>query len=200
MTDADRNATIPPGSARFPAAARTRRAARGRLGVAIAALIVAVILFFLFPGVVALPFLIAAVLLAGASIVLSLTAGRSKGRGGAGWALATALVALAIDAALVVTLIVAAVSSPRLTPIELRAQGGPTFSATFSDDYSEHTEQWHNEGTSEFNTRKSSVQITVTAPNDGPQSSVSCQILWNDEIVADEKSDSGRVTCRYEAN
>lgn len=133
-----------------------------------------------------------------AGIVLGVRARRSAARGG--WALICALVALLITAVMTVVFIVGMTSATSINKVELRGQGAEGTSATFSNDMEERTEKWPSEGWAGFNTKSSWAELTLEAPEDADSETVSCQIVWNGEVVVDETSNSGTVTCRYDAD
>lgn len=132
-------------------------------------------------------------------IVLGVRARRSASARG-GWALICALVALLITAVMTVVFIVGMISATSINKVELRGQGPQGVSATFSNDMGERTEKWPSEGWAKFNTEGSWAELTMELPDDADPATLSCQIIWNGEIVVDETSDSGAVTCRYDAD
>lgn len=133
-----------------------------------------------------------------AGIVLGIRARRSAPARG-GWALICAVVALLITCVLAVVFIVGMISATSINKVELRGQGPEGSTVTFSNDMEERTETWPSEGWARFNTKGSWAELTLEAPEDADSETVSCQIVWNGEVVVDETSDSGTVTCRYDA-
>ena len=69
----------------------------------------------------------------------------------------------------------------------------------FSNELETRTLTWPSEGRAEFRTEGTWAEITVTAPADAPDRTVGCQIVWDGQVVVDETSASGTVTCRYDA-
>ena len=160
------------------------------LSVALSALIV-------IPWGVSIPSLLL-VIAAAAGVTGLVLAVRARRRGGAaGRALTLGVVGLMLNAALIAIIAVPVLAQPRFTQVEVRAQGGPGLTATFADDTQSYTEAWPQNGWKQFTTEKSSAQISVTSPQDSTQLSVSCQILWDGEVVAEESSETGTVTCFY---
>lgn len=188
------------------AAGRPRRGAPSLWG-ALACIVVTALLFALFPGRLFWPLFVLAGAAGVVGLLLSLVAQRagrgaaSTGRTGsaAGWARVFAILAGLVNLVLIAIIVVGVVSRPQLTQVEVRAQGGPTFTVTFADDTQSYVEEWLSSGWKQFTTTKSTAEITVQAPPGGGQLPVSCQIFWNGELVSDETSESGRVACRYEA-
>ena len=163
--------------------------------VSIASLVVSALLLAISPnGGFALAVLLGA---AAGLLGLVLAIRARKTNRPASWALACSLVGLVVSFTLLVVIAVG-VARPQLTQVELRAQGGPSFAVTFADDVESYTETWATSGWKRFTTTTSTAEITVTAPADDTSSPISCQILWNGEIVVSESSDRGTVTCRYD--
>lgn len=130
-------------------------------------------------------------------IVLGLRA-RRPGSARGGWALVCALVSLLIGVVLAIIFVVGMISATSLNKVELRGQGPEGMSATMDHDTTPRTETWPAEGWAKFNTKGSWAELTLEAPEDAVSQSVSCQIIWNGEVVIDETS-IGTVTCRYDA-
>lgn len=132
-------------------------------------------------------------------LVLGLRARRGRDGAGrsAGWALAGALIALVVDVVLAIVFATLIVFHPP-TPVELRGSGPNNIEVTFSNDFETRTLVWPPEGRAEFNTDGTWAEISVTAPADAPDKTVSCQIEWDGEIVVEQTSDTGSVTCRYD--
>lgn len=133
-----------------------------------------------------------------AGIVLGVRAHRSTTARG-GWALICALSALLITAVMTVVFIVGMIAATSINKVELHGQGPQGVSATFSHDLEERTEKWPSEGWAKFNTKGSWAELTLETPSDAVSETVSCQIIWNGEVVVDETSENGSVTCRYDA-
>lgn len=182
-----------------------RRRVVAALWLGIAALAITAALFPLFSVVTTFP---AAILvlrllglaLGGTAVALSLRARtRQFDRKLGGWALASGIAGLAVDAMLMAAIAIGVMlARPNITEVELRAEGGPVFTVEFDDDVRSHTQQWERDGWAHFNTEKNEARITVTAPDDDPGARVSCTIVWDGEIVVEESSRTGTVTCRYE--
>ncbi|MGO2746702.1 hypothetical protein [Microbacterium sp.] len=131
-------------------------------------------------------------------LVLGIRARRSPSARG-GWALICALTSLIIAVILTVVFIVGMISARSLNRVELHGQGPAGMSATFVNDTENRTVKWPAEGRANYNTKGSWVELTIEVPEDAASQTVSCQITWNDEVVVDETSDNGTVTCRYDA-
>ncbi len=170
------------------------------LVVGIAAAIVAGLLIVPYlarPGLVVLPVL--ALALAVVGVVLAVRARRQTGlRTRRRTALVSSLVALVVDVVLIVVF-VGTIAGLGLASVELRATGPDDNTVTFSSAMEQRTLQWGPEGRAQFNTSGTWTEITVTAPADSADQNVSCEIVWNGEVVVDESSGSGTVTCRYDA-
>lgn len=134
-----------------------------------------------------------------AGIVLGLLARRSSSDR-RGWALFCALAAMLLAVVLAVIFAVGMISTTSINKVELRGQGPEGISATFSNEMERRTEEWPPEGWARFNTKGSWAELTIEVPEGAAVESVSCQIVWNGEIVVDETSESGTVTCRYDAD
>ena len=147
-------------------------------------------------GVLSLPVVLLAAAAGVIGLVLSIRA--RSARNLAGWALRFGIVGLAVNVAMIAVIAVGVLSRPQYTQVEVRAQGGPGLTATFADDFESYTEAWPQNGWKQFTTTKSSAEISITSPEDSTQRDVSCQILWNGEVVVEESSDTGSVTCRYD--
>jgi hypothetical protein len=177
-----------------------RRWATLALPLAIASLVITAVLGLLSPAFAFLAAVLVAAAAGVAGLVLSITARRNGSRRGvAGWALTFSVVGLLTNFVLIGVMVVGVLSHSQLTQVEVRAQGGLTFTVTFADDSQTYTEEWASTGWKQFTTTKSSTEITVTAPKDGVQLPVSCQIVWNGKTVVDKTSDNGTVTCHYDA-
>ena len=110
---------------------------------------------------------------------------------------------VALGAAITVAVIVAlvAILTPRLNHVEVAAQGAPGITMTFADDTQSYTEEWPSTEPwwKRYTTTTSTAYVTVTAPADALSDTVTCRILWNERVVVEQSSDSGEVTCRYQA-
>ncbi len=146
---------------------------------------------------IALLFFVLAVGAGIAGVVLGIRARRSAPARG-GWALICAVVALLVACVMAIVFIVGMISATSINKVELRGQGPEGSTATFSNDMEERTETWPAEGWARFNTEGSWAELTLEAPEDADSETVSCQIVWNGEVVVEETSDSGSVTCRYD--
>lgn len=188
---------------RPPAAAppsRSRFAATTAIVLSTIAVVLTLLLVvpFLAPrNPLAIPVFVLALAAAVTGLVLGVRA-RRAGNGRAGvWAIASSVLALAIDAVLIVVFATVIIGTPP-TPVELRGSGPNNIEVTFSHELETRTLTWPTEGRAEFNTEGDWAEIVVTAPVDAPDRTVSCQIDWNGETVVDETSDTGTVTCRYD--
>lgn len=182
------------------ASTRPRRTPTIAIWLSAAALVLCVLLALPYLAVrspVALLFFVLAVGTGIAGIVLGLRGRRSAPARG-GWALICAVVALLITCVMAVVFIVGMISTTSVNEVELRGQGPEGSTATFSNDMEERTETWPSEGWAQFNTKGSWAELTLEAPADADSETVSCQIVWNGEVVVEESSDSGSVTCRYD--
>ena len=139
-----------------------------------------------------------------AGIAAVLLARRERGRGRRGaalvWATALGAIGVVADVVLVtVAIVVVATSGP--VDVRVEAYGGDRFTVEYGLGDRVTTEEWSIDGWKTAGTHESSAVITVT-----PQSESSggiavehgCRILWAGEVVAEESSVSGDVTCRYE--
>ncbi|MGO1921429.1 MAG: hypothetical protein ACTH07_08680, partial [Microbacterium sp.] len=108
------------------------------------------------------------------------------------------VVALLITSVRAIVFIVGMMSATSINKVELRGQGPEGMTASMSHDAGDRTETWPAEGWATFNTEESWAELTLEAPEDVESETVSCQIFWNGEVVVDETSDSGEVTCRYD--
>lgn len=181
-----------------PRSASSRRAITGIWIGAVALLLSAALLALLFPIPALLPVAVAAAIMALLAVVLGIRAARSERPREATAAVVVAAVALVVDLVLVVVMAVGVLSGNGLNQVEVRATGGPTFTVSFADDTQAYEEEWASTGWKQYTTTGDSAEIVVTAPDDDTDSTVSCQILWNDELVV-EQSGTGSVTCRYDA-
>ena len=183
------------------ASSRRRRTPAVAIWLSSAALLLCILLalpYLALRSPVALLFFALAVVAGIAGIVLGVRARRSAPARG-GWALICALASLLITAVMTVVFIVGMISATSINRVELRGQGPEGVSATSSNDMGERTETWPSEGWAKFNTKGSWAELTLEVPEDAASKTVSCQVIWNGEVVVDETSDSGEVTCRYDA-
>ena len=143
--------------------------------------------------------------LAAAAAVMGLVLGIRERRGvassriGTRWALICSLVALVIDVVLLVVFIVGIVSASSINRVELDGQGPTNMSATISSDQGTNTYTWPSNSWARLSTKGSWAELTLVAPTGSTTKELSCQIRWNDEVVVEKTSDSGTVTCRYDA-
>lgn len=180
---------------------RPSRLAIPAISVSVVALVVTALLIvpFLAPrNPIFVPVFLLAFAAAAVALVLGLRARRGSGPDRSGlWALAAAGVALIVDAVLAVFFVTVLVFHPP-TAVELRGTGPNNIEVTFSNDLETRTLTWPSEGRAEFNTEGDWAEISVTAPADAPDKTVSCQIVWGGQLVVEETSDAGTVTCRYD--
>ncbi|WP_010206041.1 hypothetical protein [Salinibacterium sp. PAMC 21357] len=107
-------------------------------------------------------------------------------------------VALVVNGVLIGIVVVGVIAVSSLNSVELRGQGPEGLTATFEDGVGANTNvEWEADGRARFDTKKSFTEITLNAPVGSEKKTVSCQIVWNDELVVEETSDTGTVTCRY---
>lgn len=195
------NEHIIPASSTQQASARPPRTPTLAVWLSGAALVLCVLLALPYLAVrspIALLFFVLAAGAGIAGVVLGIRARRSASARG-GWAMICAVLALLISCVMAVVFIVGMISTTSINDVELRGQGPEGTSATFSNDMEERTEKWPSEGWARFNTKGSWAELTLEVPEDADSETVSCQIIWNGEVVVDETSDSGTVTCRYDA-
>jgi multisubunit Na+/H+ antiporter MnhB subunit len=135
-------------------------------------------------------------------IVLARRARRapSDERRTAGLGLAAALAALLLALILLIVFL-SGLWSPPLNKVFLEGTGPQSgVTATFSSDTETRTLPWPAVGNAQYTTSESSAWITITAPTDSDDQTVGCKIYWNDELVVEETSDSGTVSCEYDAD
>lgn len=112
-----------------------------------------------------------------------------------------ALVSLLIAVILAVIFIVGMIAATSNNKVELRGQGAEGMSVTFfASDMERESVTWPAEGWAKFNTKGSWTELTIEAPDDAASQTVSCQVIWNGDVVVEETSSSGSVTCRYDAD
>lgn len=134
-------------------------------------------------------------------IVLGLRARRSLSdeRRSARIGLGVAIASLVLDLVLLIVFL-SGLWSPPLNKVFLEGTGPQSgVTATFSGDTETRTLPWPAVGNAQYTTSKSSTWITITAPNDSEDQTVGCKIFWNDELVVEKTSDSGTVSCEYDA-
>lgn len=187
------------GSRHAPASGSSRRALIGVWIGAAALLLSAALIVLILPIAALLPVAAAAVLLAAVALLLGIRGTRSAVPRAGRAAIIVAAVALVIDLVLVVVMAVGVLGGNGLNQVEVRATGGPTFTVSFADDTQSYDEEWASSGWKQYTTTGDSAEIAVIAPDDDTDSTVSCQILWNGELVVD-LSGTGAVSCRYDAN
>ena len=179
-----------------------RRPVRAVVALWVGALSFAIGLFLIVPflargALVALP--VAAVVSSGLGILLAL---RAAG-GASSRSAARALVLTVVGAIITVALLVAflfSLGGSGVAQAEVRGQGPDGMTAAFSSEGQSREETWNGSGTGRVATAGSWVELTLVAPEDASDQNVSCQIVWNGEVVVDESSGSGMVTCRYDEN
>ncbi|MFT4259625.1 hypothetical protein [Microbacterium sp.] len=132
-------------------------------------------------------------LIAVAGIVLAV---RQRRRPGA--ALAFALVAVLLDVVLSIVFIAGMISATSINRVELLGQGPQGITATIHGESGTDTFVWDSTGRATLTTKEDWAEITVTAPEDADGMTVSCQIVWNGDVVVDETSDNGTVRCRFD--
>lgn len=131
-----------------------------------------------------------------AGIVLAVRARRAGTSGAA--ALICAAAAFVTAAIMAVVFIVGLVSATSMNIVELRGHGPAGSSASTDSDVGPRTETWPADGRATISTKGSWAELTLVAPADATSQTVSCQIIWNGEIVVEESSNTGTVTCRYD--
>ena len=151
------------------------------------------------------PWIILVFVVAAAGAIVAIVFGRRSRRDGsrsrrtASLGLAAGLAALLIDIVLLIVFIVG-IWSPPLNRVQLEGTGPQAgVTASFSGDTETRTLPWPAVGSAQYTTTKSSSWITITAPSDSENQTVGCKIYWNDELVVEETSDSGTVSCEYDA-
>lgn len=196
MTQTPDNAA---GNRRAPVSGSSRRALIGIWTGAVALLLSAALIVLFLPIAALLPIAAAAACLAIAALLLGVRGMRSAVPRAGTSAVVVAAVALVVDLVLIVVMAVGVLGGNGLNQVEVRATGGPTFTVSFADDTQSYDEEWASSGWKQYTTTGDSAEIAVTAPDDDSDSTVSCQILWNGELVV-ELSGTGAVTCRYDAD
>lgn len=169
------------------------------VGVIALALNLFLVLPYLARGLLALLPAAAVVLATGAIVLAVRSRSSADPRRTAGRAVASAVVAAAAAAALLAVFLFTVVGS-RVDQVEVRGQGPDGTTATFSSEGQSREETWNGGGTGRVATAGRWAELTLMAPADAADQNVSCQILWNGEVVVDETSGSGTVTCRYDEN
>lgn len=167
------------------------------VGVIALALNLFLVVPFLARGVLVLLPVVAVVLSVGAIVLAVRSRSSAAGRRTAGLAVASALVA-AVAAAALLAVFLFTVTGSRVDQAEVRGQGPDGMTATFSSEGQSREETWNGSGTGRVATAGSWAELILRAPADSSDQNVSCQIVWNGEVVIDESSDSGTVTCRYD--
>ena len=135
-------------------------------------------------------------------IAVSIRARRapSAARRSAGLGVAGAVAALILALILLVVFLLG-LWSPPLNRVFLEGTGPQSgVIATFRSDTETRTLPWPAVGNAQYTTSESSAWITITAPTDSDDQTVGCKIYWNDELVVEETSDSGTVSCEYDAD
>jgi len=184
----------------------TDRAASQRSRAPVAAIWIAAVAIILAVGLV-VPYLALAsrapllvLLLAAAAaiagIMLAVRARRTGSSGAA--ALICAAAALLTAVTMAVVFVIGMVSATSMNIVELQGHGPAGSSASTDSDLGPRTETWPADGRATISTKGSWAELTLVAPADATSQTVSCQIIWNGEIVVTESSDSGTVTCRYD--
>ncbi|MEZ7756492.1 hypothetical protein O5Y58_13340 [Microbacterium paraoxydans] len=136
------------------------------------------------------------------SIALGLRARQapSAERRSAGLGVAGAVAALILALVLLVLFLLGLWSPPQ-NEVFLEGTGPQSgVTATSSSDTETRTLPWPAVGNAQHTTSDSSAWITITAPTDSDDQTVGCKIYWNDELVVEETSDSGTVSCEYDAD
>lgn len=202
----DDQSTAPHGARERPSQeGNARHLSAAAMWVSIVSLLICGVLMVLYRAEPTLAYVPIFVLGATAGIVGIVLARRSQRAIGdrgriAAWALMASGVALVVDLVLVGIMVAGVIAISSVNAVELRGQGPHGYTATYADSVDSYpAEEWPANGWARFNTKKSSTEITVTAPADSATTTVSCQIVWNDKVVVEETSDTGTVTCRYDA-
>jgi len=135
------------------------------------------------------------------AVVLALRERRRGHRGAVlGWATALGAIGAVVNVVLV-TIAIVIVAAPGPVEVEVEAYGGPLFTVTYGVGERMTTEEWVTDGWKKFGTHETSASITVTPQpesSDGVDVEHGCRILWAGEVVSEESSDTGEVTCSYE--
>lgn len=174
---------------------------RGKSGIwlgALALVVSAVLIALVFPVAAVLPVALVGALLAVVAVVLGLRAPRSSGPLVSRASVVTATLALVADVIVIVVMAIGVLGGSGLDQVEVRATGGPSFRVSFADDTRSYDEEWDSSGWKQYTTTGDSAEIVVTAPADAAEQEVTCQIVWNGEVVV-EQTGTGSVTCRYDA-
>jgi len=135
------------------------------------------------------------------AVVLALREGRRGRRGAAlGWGVALGAIG-AVANVVLVTVAIVIVAAPGPVDVRVEAYGGRVFTVTYGVGERMTTEEWATDGWKVYGTHETSASITVTPQpesSDGVDVEHGCRILWNGEVVSEESSDTGEVTCGYE--
>ena len=166
-----------------------RNASAAAIGFAMVAAVAPIFLFSLFP-------LVGLGAVSGIIAVILVLRSRARGRRGAlgVFVLVIGAVAAIADIILTVVMVAMLIGSP-LYDFEVRAQGSETFTidVSYAGGTKRFTEEWSSDVWKKFSTPESSAEIIVTG-----NGTVSCQILLDGEVVEQESSNGGSVTCRHE--
>lgn len=156
-------------------------------------------LFPLFPNAAFFPALFFGIVIALVALVLGMRAPRSANAGTmSAWSLALGVIGLVTNLALIATIVVGVnFLKPTLNQVQIRAEGGASFTVEFADDTKSYVEEWQTEGWKQYTTTGSTAKITVTSPPGDHDVPVECTILWNGEVVVERSSPTGGVTCTY---
>lgn len=182
-----------------------RRLSTAALWVSIVALATSAVLAVIFQPVLRSWLVVLLLLAIAAAVVGLVVAVRSRGRHGrprgAGWALVSAVVANLVNIALILSVVIGVVTTfgTQTNAVIFRGQGPAGITAKYWGELDPRTEEvWPADGSAQLDTQSSWVKLTVNAPDDSADSAVSCQIVWNGDVV-DEASAPGTVSCQYDA-
>lgn len=131
-----------------------------------------------------------------AAVVLAIIARRqAKGKAVAGGILGA--IGAVVGASMFATILIGAIRPP-VVEVELHASGDSGFTVEFTDDGEPRSAIWYEEEEwgAKFGERESTSEMTVTAVEPGD---VTCRIVRDGEVVAEESSSSGTVTCSFSA-
>jgi hypothetical protein len=163
------------------------------LALAVVALVAPALLFVFFP------LLAVAAAVALTAIVLAVVAVR-RGRRGPTLIGAFIVAPIALIANSVVFGVVfwQSTASWRIHHVEIRTDGGESYSAEYSVGHDRGTRQWSRDWWAKWSITESNAEITLTTTPGTQDETLDCRILWDGKVVVHESSDTGAVTCRYD--
>ncbi|TPW77641.1 hypothetical protein [Schumannella soli] len=163
------------------------------LVLALVALIAPALLFAVFP------LLAVSAAAAIAALVLAVIAVRRGRRGPAVvGAFVIAAVALIVNSVVFGIIFWQATASWRIHHVEIRTDGGESYSAEYEVGHDRGTRQWSRDWWAKWSITESNAEITLTTTPGTQDETLDCRIIWDGKVVVHETSDTGTVTCRYD--